>query len=71
MDGHVQSLGNGSRVEIFARHRDLHVYKDVRDPYLGNSFTTKHERNNQRDNNVKLAITDGFLHGTLMNVPIT
>ena len=29
--------------------RGYHVYKDVWDPYPGDSFTTKHEQNNQHD----------------------
>ena len=29
--------------------RGYHVYKDVWDPYLGDGFTTKHERNNPHD----------------------
>ena len=36
-----------------------HGYQ-VYDPYMGDSFTTKHERNNQSDNNVTLAITHAF-----------
>ena len=55
VDRHVQSLGNGRQVEI------LCVIV----------ATTNHERNNQRDNNVTLAITHGFLSDTRMNVPIT
>ena len=29
--------------------RGYHVYKDVWDPYLGDGFTTKHDRNNPHD----------------------
>ena len=37
-----------------------YIYKDAWDPYISDSFTTKHERNNQHDNNVTLAITHAF-----------
>ena len=37
-----------------------HEYKDVWGLYLGDSFTMKHERINQHDNNVMLAITHTF-----------
>ena len=63
-------IGNGRQVEIFVCGRGYHVFKDVWDPYLGNSFTTKHERNNQYDNNVTLAITHAFFNKKCMNVPI-
>ena len=46
----------------------VHVYKDVWDPYLGDSFTTKHEQNSQPDKNVTLAITHAFTRH--VNVPI-
>ena len=29
--------------------RGYHVYKAIWDPYLGDEFTTKHEKNNPRD----------------------
>ena len=58
-----------SRVEICVCRRGYHVYKDVWDPYLGSSFTTKDELNNQHDINVTLAITHAFFHERWMNVP--
>ena len=62
LDQHIQSLGNGRREEISVCHRGYHVYKEMWDwSYQGNSFTTKHEQNNQHDHNVlALAITHTF-----------
>ena len=57
---HVQSLGNGRRVEICVCCHGYHVYKDEWDSYMGDRFSTKHERNNQHDNNVTLGITHAF-----------
>ena len=38
----------------------MHVYKNAWDPYMGDSFSTKHKQNNQHDNNVMLTITHAF-----------
>ena len=62
LDQHIQSLvGNGRRVEICVCYCGYHMHKDVWDLYIGDdSFTTKHEQNNQHNNNVTLAITHAF-----------
>ena len=60
LEQHVQSLGNGRRVEICVCRLGYHVYKNAWDRYMGDNFTTKHEPNNQYDNNVLLAITHAF-----------
>ena len=49
LDQHVQSLGDGRQVEILCVVHGYHIYKDMWDPYLGDDFTTKHERNNPHD----------------------
>ena len=33
--------------------RGYHVYKDAWDPYLGDGFTTKHERNNPHNKYIR------------------
>ena len=65
LDQYAQSLGNRRRVEICVCRRGYHVYKDAWDPYVDDSFSTKHERNNQHENNVKLAITHAFARPVL------
>ena len=56
LDRHIQSLGDGIRVEICV----CRCGYDLLDPYMGDSFTTKHEWNHQYDNNVMLTITHAF-----------
>ena len=56
LDQHVQILSDGRRVEIWVCRRGY----DVEDPYMGDSFTAKHEWNNLYDNNVTLTITHAF-----------
>ena len=54
----------------FVCRHGYHVYRDMWDPYVGNSFTTKHERNNQHDNNITLTIIHPFLYDVHETFPI-
>ncbi len=39
----------GDVLRILCVVRGYHVYKAIRDPYLGDEFTTKHQKNNPHE----------------------